>query len=770
MNVRKLVWLGLGYALALLLCAYALPEGWMLPAGGVCLLLGGAALALRRIRWRTPLALALLAAALGFGWYWGYVALTVRPAEAYVGQTRTLRVLVTEYPERYPDYARVTVRSLDARFPRTRILVYDYDEALGDLRPGDTAEMQLFLRSAGERYGQESDAYYAAGVFLRANLNAPTQADGRHPLSWLFLPKELAAAIQEQALLRFPPDVAGLMKALLTGDRQEYYQDEELSAAMQSAGFSHIVAVSGMHVGFLVSVVRLLTRRRRRTAALGIPAVALFMAMIGFTPSVTRAGIMQILLLVAPLLQREEDAPSALAAAGLVLGLVNPMAIASLSLQFSFAAMAGLLLVTPGLYRRLCFDKHHKLRWTKRFWGRPLRGLCAAFSASLGALVFTAPLSALHYGSVPVYGLFTNLLCLWLMSAAFVLGFAVCLLGLLWPAGATAAGWVLAWLPRCVIWVVRRVARLPFALLYTEGNLAAWWLVFVYLVFLIPLAVRGKRFRPVIPACAALVSFCLLSFCFRTELDGQLEVAALDVGQGQCIVALSGDATVMIDCGSADYSVQAGDVAAAYLASRGRRRVDLLILSHFHGDHVNGVRRLLSHVEVARAVIPDAYQDNEYDAAILDAFARSGTELYRIAADRRFDLGTLEIQVFAPIGVGEVNEECLLVAGDYGDFEFLVPADVGAGVERMLCLFYDLGNMELLVAGHHGARTSSTEELLDAITPETVFISCGANNRYGHPAPETLARLAARHISVWRTDLDGTVSLTVGREHGESEE
>ena len=120
--------------------------------------------------------------------------------------------------------------------------------------------------------------------------------------------------------------------------------------------------------------------------------------------------------------------------------------------------------------------------------------------------------------------------------------------------------------------------------------------------------------------------------------------------------------------------------------------------------------------------------------------------------------------------MGEVNEECLLVSGDFGSFEFLVPADVGGGVERILCLFYELGDMELLVAGHHGARTSTTEELLDTIRPETVFISCGAGNKYGHPAPETLARLEARHITVRRTDLEGTVSLTVGREHGESEE
>ena len=112
-----------------------------------------------------------------------------------------------------------------------------------------------------------------------------------------------------------------------------------------------------------------------------------------------------------------------------------------------------------------------------------------------------------------------------------------------------------------------------------------------------------------------------------------------------------------------------------------------------------------------------------------------------------------------------------MIYGDYGDFEFLVTGDAGGDVERLLTALHDLGDMELLVAGHHGSRYSTSEFLLDDIRPELAFISVGEGNSYGHPAPETLERLEKRGIEIHRTDLEGTVAVIVGNEgkHGESE-
>ena len=748
-----------GYAAALLLAHYLLsPDRCLFAALAALALLLPAALWKRR---RAVCFLLLISAAAGFLWYWGYNSLFVRSADAFVGETRTVSVRVSDYPEAYDEYTRVAVRSVDAEIPHVRMLIYDYDGAMGELRPGDLVSVQLKLTGAGLRYSEESDAYRAEGVLLRGYRRGAYRVTGRAALAWRYAPKELAHLMQTQALQCFPEDVAPLMKALLTGDKREYYADDTLATAMKTAGFSHIVAVSGMHVAFLIAALGFAVGSKRRTALIGVPLVLLFMAMIGFTPSVTRAGIMQCMLLLAPLLKRENDPPTSLAAAGLLLLLINPCAIASAGFQLSFAAMAGLILCSGRIYEWLFPAKSAPKNAVLR---AAARWIASLISASVGAMVFTTPIAAWRFGFVPLYGLLTNLLCLWAMSLAFALGWAVCLLGLLRPAWGAAAGWGVGWLPRWVIFVVRRVARFPYAALLMGSIAARWWLLSVYVFFGAAYFLRkkSKPFRPLPPLLASLVGLVLVLWLGTPKLPGALELAAIDVGQGQAFAALTKDAAVLIDCGSTGSAVNAGDAAADYLISYGKRRVDLLVLTHFHADHANGVLRLMSRVEVGMLAYPTDCEQNEYMDAILAQCRKDGVELLPVSTDTTLSVDGLILKLFAPLGTEDVNEHGLCIRGDWGDFEFLVTGDAGSDVERALCAHDELGDLELLVVGHHGSRYSTCDELLEDVTPEVAFISVGEGNDYGHPTAEVLRRLADHGITVYRTDLDGTLSLSLG--------
>ena len=167
-GLRVLLLTACGYAAALLLAHYLLPSKTLLPAAGIALaLLLPAAVWKRR---RAACFLLLSAAAVGFLWYWGYGRLFIAPAETFVGQTRTVSLRVCDYPEVQDDYTRITVRSVDDEIPRVRMYIYDYDAGMDELRPGDLLEAQLKLTSAGLRYGEESDSYYADGILLRGYL------------------------------------------------------------------------------------------------------------------------------------------------------------------------------------------------------------------------------------------------------------------------------------------------------------------------------------------------------------------------------------------------------------------------------------------------------------------------------------------------------------------------------------------------------------------------------------------------------------------------
>lgn len=759
--MRKLVFAALGYAAAITVAHYLLPYEYMPFIAAGCAMLSTAGL-LFRSKARPVLLITLLSAAIGFVWTWGHNELFIKPAEELIGSIQSVEARVLDYPTVNDDYSSIEIRLIGEDLPSVRVVVYDYDGGFSELRPGDELEIKLKFISARERYNTESDYYISSGIYLRAYLEDGYAVTGTWKYSFLNAPKTLAYHLKAHVLDTFPDDVAPLMKALLTGDKSEYYDDDALYVAMKKAGFTHIIAVSGMHVSFIIGLLRLWTGRRRMTAFTGIPLIWFFAAMMGLSPSVVRAAVMMTLLLLAPIIRRENDAHTSLAAALLLLTLINPEAIGSLSLQLSFAAMAGIILVTPRVYRSL----NSLFGGTKGIPAKLLRGLSSTLAASIGAIVFTIPLSALHFGWVPLYSLLTNVLCLWAMSTAFMFGYVACLIGAVYFPLGSALGRLLAWLPRYTIFVVKLIADLPYSVLYTYNNLFGWWLIFVYAVLMIPYLFKGKRaYRPTIPICCCVVTFLVITLFTANRSQDGLVVTAVDVGQGQCIVATTELGTVVIDCGGKGFSTNAGDAAAEYLFSNGRRSIDLLILTHLHSDHANGVVRLMNHMDVERLVLPEDCEDTEYRDSILKSCYDNDTEVYLITENTEMTVDSLTLDIFAPFGSEDPNEKGLIILGSENNFEFLVTGDAGDGTEKLLISFFELGDIELLVVGHHGSKYSTCDELLDATAPDVAFISVG-NNSYGHPTEDVLERLELRGIDIYRTDLSGNISMIAGTENG----
>lgn len=764
--MRKLAVCALGYAGALLLARYVLPAA-ALPwcAAGLAaaclfaLLLPKGSIARKRVL------LTLLSAAVGFGWYGGYYALRVAPADALSGSVISAAARVTDFPVQGDGWASVTVRLEDAAAPRVLTAVYDYDGYLADadLRPGDQVTLELKLSSARVRSGEETDAYLSRGVLLVGYLRAAPRPAGRWALSFLYVPRAMARAVRLEAAALFPADVSAFLSGLLIGDKAALYADDALVTSLRRAGILHVAAVSGLHLSFLYGCVRLLVRSRRRAALIGIPALWLFALMAGAPPSALRAAAMLTLLIAAPFLRREADGITSLCAALLALLLVNPCAVGSAGLQLSFTAMAGIVLVSPRVYA-----------WLSALWKAPEKGkgrlrafVLASLSSSLGAVVFTAPVAAARFGSVSLVSPLTNLLTLWCVSLSFLGGYAAVLLGLLWTPLGAAAAFLTAWPARFVLLVCRGLSALPFAAVYTANGLVSAWLVFTYAVFLAAyLLRRGAPFRPTAPLCLSVIALCAVLTGTALRNNAEASVTALDVGQGQCLALFSRQSTVVVDCGGGGRTENPGDTAADFLESRGRTRVDALVLTHLHADHAGGAVRLLYRMEVDYLLLPEDAQDADgLLPGLLDAAARRGTRVIFVAEDREFTAGETRVRLWAPLKAGNANERGLVLLASCGDWDLLVTGDADASVEKRLAASGELPDCEALAVGHHGSASSTCAELLACIRPETALISVGYNH-YGHPAPEVLARLEACGAEILRTDTDGSVTVRIG-DYGE---
>ena len=599
--MRKLAIACASAAAAIFLSFYLLPRNVILPLAGLCAP-AGAILLWRGKRTRHggvhAAFLVLLGGALGLASYALHWNATIGRALDWDETEQRMSVCLLETPEVFERYTRLLVQRTEA--PKLDLMLYVYDGELPELRPGDVLEVSARFRRADLRRGEKNNNYISKNIYLTGTLRELEKTGKRH-ITLRTVAASCSRRISDRVETLFPDRVGVFMKALMLGEKTDFYQDLPLYARMRGAGFMHIVAVSGMHVAFLVGMIQLLFGARPMSSAAGILLVWFFVFMTGATPSAVRAGVMQTILVMAPIFRRENDGPTSLMAALALILLVNPFSCASISLQMSFSAMAGMVLLAGPLTRSMLAAFGASERSL-------LRVPVATVAASLAVLAFSAPLSALHFGTLALYSPLVNLLGLWAVSACFCLGWFSCLAGLiLLPLGRILAA-PAALLVRYLIYIAGLICRLPHHLISMAGIERKLWLVLCYVLALLGWRARAShRFRVLMPvslAVAALI-LCLHASGLR-YLRADAVAAALDVGQGECVCVLSGDTTLMLDCGGSNLE-NAGETAANYLEAAGRGRLDLLVLSHLHDDHCNGVEMLLELVPVKEIILsPDS--------------------------------------------------------------------------------------------------------------------------------------------------------------------
>jgi len=761
--MRKLCWFAAPAAVAMFAAVYLFPESGFFPLGMVCVLTGVLSFPLtRRFSANARRAFALTFAGLAAGFFYtaAFWAFCRAPAEALItGESQSLTFTVLSYPSETATGARVEAVFPMEHAPDPHVVLYAERDAL-DLLPGDQITAEASLRSSGTYRGESSDYYPARGIYLIGYTDDITLEKRPETVSPSFWPILLGKTLKDAIGSLFPEDVSGFLIALITGDKR--FLPTGLYAAFRRAGLAHVVAVSGLHVGFLAGqLTTLLGKRRRFSAVVGLTVVFFFAAMVGNGPSVIRASFMQAFFLMAPLLGREEDKPTTLAAVLLLVLLPCPDAAASISLQLSFASVAGIYLISEPLHRQ----------WMQKLYGDVLQKqskfqaltrhivsfFLSTFSTTLGALLFTTPLSALSFQSLSLAGPLTNLLTLWAVSVVFQFGLIATLIGLYAPGLGQSLAAIVAQPARWICLVSRAVAKLPFSAVSLSTIYLAGWAILTYIILLLWLCFRNSV-RPAFPIAASVITLCAALFMGAWSfLSGRLTVSVLDVGQGASALFSFHGQTVLVDCGgnSAD---DPGDIAADAIQALGSSRLDALVLTHCHADHAGGVAELLARVDVGRLFLPDVEPEDPLRQEILALAAESGCPVELVSDDITLTFGETRMELYAPVSAGGTNEQCLSALCTAGDFQVLVTGDMNATAEQSLLRQKNLPDLDLLIVGHHGSKHSTCEELLQATTPEWAVISSGWNT-YGHPAPETLERLAAAGCDIYLTRDHGNVTF-----------
>ncbi len=547
---------------------------------------------------------------------------------------------------------------------------------------------------------------------------------------------------------------SGLVGAVILNQREGL--DRELRNTWAAAGLAHLLCISGLHVGILAGWLLLLGRALGLAPARARLAAALagigYAAFLGWPAPATRAACFIALLVFCRWRQRAVRPGALLGIACLGVLLVDPYAVFSAGTWLSAAAVWGTT---------------HFGRWSEQALPRSTLGRVLAVST--GATLATAPITAGAFGLVAPIGILLNLVAIPLSAVAVPGVFASLLMAPVVgpPARALAAGSGL--LLNLLEALAYAGSRLPggHVVQGTGPGAAVPWLLL--LAFALWSVGRGLPGRAVLQhwvrlsAAAAWAGVVLALIPARPDGGSGLTLHFLRVGQGDA-AALRTPAGhwVLVDAGPRTDDTDAGrSIVAPFLVRQGVRRLSVVVVSHPHADHLGGVPAVLDRIPADVVVESADITGDPLYLEFLRQVTAEGIPWHPGRAGDHFALDGVSFQLLHPDTTwaewgDDLNEDSVVLLVRFGAFSAVLAGDAGLRAEAWL--HGRVGRVDLLKVGHHGSRTATGDAWLDELQPRAAVISLGPN-RYGHPAPATLGRLAARHIPVWRTDRDGPVTV-----------
>lgn len=267
-----------------------------------------------------------------------------------------------------------------------------------------------------------------------------------------------------------------------------------------------------------------------------------------------------------------------------------------------------------------------------------------------------------------------------------------------------------------------------------------------------------KIILTVLILAVSVLCACEGVFSDANSETGVLNVYYFNVGQADAALAVLDGAAILFDAGTNESE----EKLAAYLDRLGIEKIDCMVLSHPHEDHIGGADMIAERFDVGCIIMPDSDSDDRCYLELVSAASEAEMDVYEAAAGDTFDFGELKIDVLAPFEItGDANLDSVIAKLTYGEVSFLFTGDCEGDAEEMLTDRADvLLRSDVLKVGHHGSNTATSEEFLECVRPVIAVISCGEDNDYGHPHPDVLARIEGHGVTVGRTDLGKTVTVS----------
>lgn len=560
-------------------------------------------------------------------------------------------------------------------------------------------------------------------------------------------------------------DNAQMLKGLIIGEKSNI--DDDIVDAFRKASLSHILAISGAHFAYIILLINFFTKilkRKRIEQFFSIIIILFFMILTGNTPSIIRAGTMSIISILASVLHRKNNFFTSFFFSLLIQIIYNPYVIFDVGLLLSYLGTIGIVLFYDYIYKKINLK---------------------IISTTLAANLAIFPILVFNFNSISLSFVFSNIFASILLGPIIIIGLISIIFNL------KIIFISLNLLLNLLILIAKFFSSIKFLNLNIEGisisSVVFYYAIIIILKILFEKEKDIKQFNNLIKniLIVSITILILLNLNYETinsSINNTLLINFIDVNQGDSCLIRYKNKTIIVDGGgNLDEKKNVGKTTLLpYLLNRKIKKIDYMIFSHFDNDHSQGLIYILENNIKVKNIIIGAQYDNFTNYVKLKKVAKEKN--VNIIVKKAFDSikidkeNGLKLIFLWPIGSNKlisenaINNNSLVFKVVFNNFSMLFTGDIESIAEKEILKSYNdyqnkhninLLNSTILKVAHHGSDTSSSNEFIEKVNPKIALIGVGKNNKFKHPSDITIKKLNARNTKIYRTDMNGEISIKV---------
>ena len=585
---------------------------------------------------------------------------------------------------------------------------------------------------------------------------------------------KLSENLKQKANNILPQEIASIFIGIILGDRTEI--PEEAIENFRNANMSHILAVSGMHMSYLILLATQIIGKligKKQSYYISIILIIEYMFLTGFSASIIRAGIMGIILISSKIFYKNNDILTNIAISALIILLKNPYTILDLSFQFSYGGTIGIILFQKFISKNFL----EKIIKSKK--------IIEIISVTISAQIIILPISII-----------TNLIIGFIIGPVMACGFIFLITLIINVKTAQIFSIILQIAIKALI-LTSQIAKLPYSNIYLPTPnfiqiiiyfLSIHIFMFIYYIYNTKNKTQTvKRFRNIISMIkfylkyrmkpktksrTKIISIIIIALIMVMQIiPKDLKVYFVDVNQGDStfIVTPKGK-TILIDGGGSSYTNVGKNTLLPYILDRGYTKIDIAIISHMDLDHCDGIIYLMDKIKIKTIIIGKQYEESDNYKRFVKLAKEKRIEVKIVEAGENINIErNVNLDILWPdnknkISENAINNNSLVFKLKYKKYSILFTGDIEEIAEKAILERYkNMLQSTILKVAHHGSKTSTTAEFLKAVKPRYALIGVGKNNKFGHPSENTIKKLKEMKVKIFRTDELGEITIKMNK-------